>query len=99
MTLAAFVSIWSVVAILMSRRALVVYVLCCVRFVVASFPSRYWSIRFCGIGILNGGWLLVIGFGRLFFVLWVWMSPIWGSSWTSALWSPYSGVYVVMVVF
>ncbi len=69
------------------------------RFVVASFPSRYWSIRFCGMGSMNGGWLLVVGLGRLCFVLWGWMSPIWGSSRMSALWSPFSGVYVVVVVF
>ena len=72
---------------------------CCVRFAVASVPSRYWSIRFCGMGSMNGGWLLVVGFGRLCLLLWMWMSPIWGSSRMSALWSPYSGVYVVMVAF
>ncbi len=82
-------------AVLLSRMALVVCVVCCVRFVVALFPSRYWSIRFCGMWSMNGGWLLVVGFGRLL----DWMSPIWGSSRMSALWSPYSGVYVVMVVF
>jgi hypothetical protein len=71
MTLAASVSIWSVVVVLLSRRALVVCVMCCVRFVVASFPSRHWSIRFCGMGSMNGGWLLVVGFARLCFVLWV----------------------------
>jgi hypothetical protein len=65
----------------------VICVVCCVRFAVASFPSLYWSIRFCGMGSINGGWLLVVGFGSLCFVLWVWMSPIWGSSRMSALWS------------
>ena len=53
--------------VLLSRRALVFCVVCCVRFVVASFPSRYWSIGFCGMESMNGGWLLVVGFGRLCF--------------------------------
>ena len=68
------------------------------RSVVESFPSRYWSIRFCGMGRMNGGWLLVVGFCKLPSALWGWMSPIRGSSSASALWSPYSGVYVVIFV-
>ncbi len=71
----------------------------CVRSVVASLPSWYWSIKFCGMGRMNGGWLLMVGFVRLCYDLWLWMSPIWGSFSVSALWSPYSGVYVVMAVF
>jgi len=65
---------------------------------VVSLPSRCWSINICGMGSMNGGWLLVIGFGRLRFALWGWMSPIWGSSSVSALWSPYYGVYVGFVI-
>ncbi len=76
-----------------------VCVVWCVRSGVASLPRRYWSIRFCGTGSMNGGWLLVVGFGRLCFVLSDWMSPIYGSSSVSTLWSPYSGLYVAMVVF
>ncbi len=99
MTLAAAVSIWSVVVVSLSRRTLVVCVVWCVRSVVASLPRRHWPIKFCGMGSMYGGWLLVVGFGRLCFVLWGWMSPIRGSSSVSALWSPYSGMCVVMVVF
>ena len=66
--------------------------------IVVSLPSRSWSIKFCGMGSMNGGWLLVVGFGWLRLALWGCMSPIWGSSTVSALWSPYFGVYVVMFV-
>jgi hypothetical protein len=48
---------------------------------------------------MNGGWLLVVGFERLHSALWGWMSPIWGSSSASALWSPYSGAYVVFLCY
>ena len=99
MTLAAVVSIWSVVVVSLASMVVVVCVIWCVMSIVASFPSRYWSIWVCGMGSMNGGCLIVVGFGRLHFVLWGWMSPVWGSSSVSTLWSPYSGVYVVMVVF
>ncbi len=33
--------------------------------VAVSLPSRYWSIKFCGMGRMNGGWLLVVGFCKL----------------------------------
>ena len=69
-----------------------------VKYFVVSLPSRYWSIMFCGMGSMNGGWLLVVGFGKLRLALWGCMSPIWGSSSVSALWSPYSGVYVAILV-
>jgi hypothetical protein len=92
------VSIWSVVVVSLASRAVVVCVDWCVSSDVVSLPSRYWSIKFCGMGSMNGGWLLVVGFGRLRSALWGWMSPIWGSSSASALWSPYSGVYVVIFV-
>ena len=98
MNLAAAVSIWSVVVVSQISRAVLVCVAWCVRSDVASLPRRYWSIKFCGMGSMNGGWLLVVEFGKLRFALWGWMSPIWGSSSMSALWSPYSGVYVVIFV-
>jgi hypothetical protein len=98
MTLAAAVSIWSVVVVSPASRAVVVCVAWCLSSDVASLPSRYWSIKFCGMGSMNGGWLLVVGFEELRSALWGWMSPIWGSSSASALWSPYSGVYVVIFV-
>ena len=96
--MAAAVSIWSGVVVSLASRAVVVCVDWCVSSDVVSLPSRYWSIKFCGMGSMNGGWLLVVGFGRLRSALWGWMSPIWGSSSASALWSPYSGVYVVIFV-
>ncbi len=92
MTLAAATSIWSVVVVELASRFVVVWVACCVRSVAVSLPSRYMSIKFCGMGSMKGGWFLVVGFGGLCFALWGWMSPIWGSSSASALWSPYSGV-------
>ncbi len=51
MTLAAAVSIWSVVVVSQISRAVLVWVAWCVRSDVVSLPSRYWSIRFCGMGI------------------------------------------------
>ena len=98
MTWAAAVSIWSVVVVSLASRVVVVWVAWCVSSDAASLPSLYWSIKFCGMGSMNGGWLLVMGFGRLRSALWGWMSPIRGSSSTSALWSPYSGVCVVVFV-
>jgi hypothetical protein len=98
MTLAAAVSNWSVVVVSPASRAVRVCVAWCVRSDAASLPRRYWSIQFCGMGSINGEWLLVVGFGKLRLALWGWMSPIWGSSCVSALWSPYSGVYVVIFV-
>ena len=98
MVAAVYVSIWLVVVVSLASRAVVVCVAWCVSSDVVSLPSRYWSIRFCGMGSMNGGWLLVVGFGRLRSALWGWMSPIWGSPSASALWSPYSGVYVVIFV-
>ena len=91
-------SIWSVVVVSLASRAVVVCVALCASSDAVSFPSRYWSIKFCVMGSINGGWLLVVGFGRLRFALWDWMSPSWGSSSAIALWSPYSGVYVVLFV-
>ena len=99
MTSAAAVSIWSVVVVELTSRVVAVWVAWCMSTDVVSLPSRYWSIKFCGMGSMNGGWLLVVGFGRLRSALWGWMSPIWGSSSASALWSPYSGVCVVIFVF
>ncbi len=76
MTLAAAVSICLVVAVSLASKALVVCVVWCVRCVDASLPSRNWSIKVCGMGSMNGGWLLVVRFGRLRFALWGWMSQI-----------------------
>ena len=99
MTLDAALSIWSLVVVELMSRVLVVWVACCMRSDVASLPSRYWSIKFCGMGRRNGGWLLVVGFCSFRSALRGWMSPICGSSSASAMWSPYSGVCVVMVLF
>ena len=96
--MAAAVSIWSFVVVSLASRTVVVCVAWCASSDAVSLPSRYSSIKFCGMGSMNGGWLLVVGFGRLCSALWGWMSPIWGSSSVSALWSPYSRVYVVIVV-
>ena len=98
MTLDAALSIWSLVVVELMSRVLVVWVACCMRSDVASLPSRYWSIKFCGMGRRNGGWLLVVGFCSFRSDLWDWMSPICGRSRASAIWSPYSGVCVVMFV-
>jgi len=46
MTLAAAVSIWSIVVVSPSSRAVVVCVAWCVSSDVASLPSRYWSVKF-----------------------------------------------------
>jgi hypothetical protein len=59
---------------------------------VDELPSWYSSIRFRGMGSWNGGWLRVVGFFCLCKGSGVVMIPI-------ALWSPYSGVRVVIVMF
>ena len=61
--MAAAESIWLVVVASLMSKAVVVCTACCVDSEVVSLPSRYRSIRFCGIGSMNGGWLLVMGFG------------------------------------
>ncbi len=83
----------------MTSRAVVVLVARCVDSEVVSLPNRYRSIKFCGMGSVNGGWLLVLGFGWLHLCLWGWMSPICGSSSVRALWSPYSEVCVDLFFF
>ncbi len=70
----------------------------CVESEVVSLPNRYMSIRFCGMGSMNGGWLFVLGFGWLRLALRGWMSPIWSSSNVRALWSPYSGLCIDIFV-
>ena len=82
----------------LASRAVLVWVEWYVKSSVVSLPSRYWSINFWGMVSMNGGWLLVVGFGKLLLALWGWMSPIRGSSSVSALWSPYSGMYVFIFV-
>jgi hypothetical protein len=66
---------------------------------VYGLPSWYRSIRFWGMGSWNGGWLRVVGFFCLFEGSGVLMIPICGRSRIRVLWSPYSGVRVVIVVF
>ncbi len=98
MTLVDAESIWSVVVVSLMRKVVVVCVACFVDSEVLSLPIRERSIRFCGMGSVTIEWLLVVGFGWLRSVLWGLMCPIWGSSSLRALWSPYSGVCVVMVI-
>ncbi len=59
MTWAAAEIIWSVVVVSLMSKAVVV----CTVFCVVSFPNRYRSIRLLWEGSMNGGWLLVVGFG------------------------------------
>ena len=66
---------------------------------VDGYLSWYRSIRFRGMGGWNGGWLRVVGFFWLCERLGVVMIPICGRSSIRALWSPYSGVWVVIAVF
>ena len=53
------------VVVSLASRPVLVCVAWYVRSNVVSLPSRYWSIKFCGMGSMNGGWLLVVGFGKL----------------------------------
>ena len=66
---------------------------------VNGFPSWYRSMRFRGIGSWNGGWLRVVGFFSFCMGSGVVMLPICGRSSITALWSPYSGAWVVIVMF
>ena len=68
-------------------------------FEVAGLPSWYRSIRFRGLGSWNGGWFRVVGFFCFSVGSGVVIFPICGRSSMRALWSPYSGVWVVIVVF
>ena len=68
-------------------------------FEVDGLPNWYRSMRFRGMGSWNGGWLLVVGFFCLCKGSGVVLCPICGRSSIRALWSPYSGVWVVIVVF
>ena len=63
-------SIWSIVVVSLASRAVVVWMAWCVSSDAMSLPSRYWYIKFCGMGSINGGWLLVVGFGKLRSALW-----------------------------
>ena len=51
------------------------------------------------MGRRNGGWLRVVGFFCLCVVSGVVIFPICGRSSIRALWSPYSGLWVVIFVF
>ena len=66
---------------------------------VEGFPSWYRSMRFRGMGSMNGGWLLVVEFFCLSVGSGLVMFPIYGRSSIKALWSPYSGVWVVIIEF
>ncbi len=81
------------------RRLLSVWVVCWVLVEVDGLPSWYKSIRFRGMGSRNGGWLRVVGLFCLCLRPGVVMLPICGRSSIMALWSPYSGVWVVIFVF
>jgi hypothetical protein len=66
---------------------------------IYGLPSWYRSMRFRWMGSWNGGWLLVV---RFFYVCegsGVFICPICGRSTIRALWSLYSGVWVVIFVF
>ena len=63
-------SIWSGVVVSLASRAVVVCVAWCVSSDAVSLPSRYRSIKFHGMGSMNGGWPVVVGFGRLRSALW-----------------------------
>ena len=63
MTLAVAESIWSVVVVPLMSKVVMVSAACFVDSKVMSLLSRYRSIRFCGMGSINGGWLLVVGLG------------------------------------
>ena len=79
MTSAAATSICSVVVVSLVSKVVTFCALCCVVSVVVWLPSRCRSIRFLGMGSMNGGWFLEVGLGYLRLALWGWMSPIWGS--------------------
>jgi hypothetical protein len=49
-------------------------VMCCVFALTEAVPNRYRSIRFCGMGTMNGGCLLVVGFMWVRLDLWCCMS-------------------------
>ncbi len=66
---------------------------------IDEFPSWYRSMRFRDMGSRNGGWLLVVGFLCLGVGSGFVMFPICGRSRIRALWSPYSGMWVVIIVF
>ena len=66
---------------------------------IDGLPSWYMSIRFRGMGSWDGGWLRVVRFFCLCEGLGVVMIPICGRSSIRALWSPYSGVWVVILMF
>ncbi len=61
-TWAAMKSICSGVVFSRVSRVSVVFVVSCVFVMSDGVPSRYRSIRCCGMGSMNGGWLRVVGF-------------------------------------
>jgi hypothetical protein len=91
MTLAASVSIWSLVVVSLVSMVVAIIMVSFVVVVVMRLPSRYRSIKFYENGSINGEWILMVGIGKLCFGFSCWMSPIWDRSGARALWSPYSG--------
>ena len=80
-------------------RLLSVWEVCWVLFEVDGLPSWYRSMRFRGMGSWNGGWLRVVEFFCLCERSGVVIISICGRSSVRALWSPYSGVWVVIFMF
>jgi hypothetical protein len=72
--------------------------MCRVLVLIDSLPSRYRSTRFRGMGSTNGGWLRVVWFVFFRLAPGIWMPRIYGSSKMRALWSPCSGVWVVVMI-
>ena len=66
---------------------------------VDGLPSWYIYIRFWGMESRNGWWLRVVKFFCLCLRSGVVMIPICGRSRIRDLWSPHSGVWVVIFVF
>ena len=79
-------------------RLLSVWEMCWVLAVVFGLPNWYRFMRFRGMGSKNGEWLRVVGFFYFCLESGLLMFRICGRSSIRALWSPYSGVWVVIFV-
>ncbi len=64
---------------------------------VVGLPNWQSSIRFREAGSWNGGWTRVVGFFCVCLMSGVLLLPICGRSSIRALWSPYSGVWVLIL--
>ena len=98
MTCGAANSIWAVFALSSFSIVIKVFKICWVLALVDSLPGRYRSTRLWGIGSMHSGWLRVAGFVCVRLAPGIWMSPICGSSKMRALWYPYSGVWVFVMM-